>query len=68
MKYLYTAPDCPRCVKRKKELSLQGIVYEEREGSRLTNPANHDDIDVDAFVKLSQQNMVLPVEVDYHDK
>lgn len=67
MKFIYTAPDCPKCVALKKKLNMQGIVYEERDGERLTNPATHDKIDVEAFVQLSMQNMVLPVEVDYNE-
>lgn len=65
MKYLYTAPDCPRCETRKKELNDAQIVFEIRSADRLKTPANdRDEIDVDAFVKLSQQNMLLPVEID----
>ncbi len=68
MKYIYTAPNCPRCDKLKKTLNMQGITYRERSGDRLTSPTkDKDDIDVDAFVQLSMQNMVLPVEVDVNE-
>ncbi len=44
---------------------MQGIKYIERSANRLkTPPVDRDDIDVDAFVQLSMQNMVLPVEVN----
>ncbi len=65
MKYLYSALNCPRCEKRKTELRDQSIAFVERDADRLKKPADDkDDIDVEAFVQLSMQNMILPVEVD----
>ena len=68
MKYLYTAENCPRCTVRKHELDKAGTPYEVREADRLLKPAKYDNpgdaIDVEAFVKLSMNNMVLPIEVD----
>ncbi len=69
MEYVYTAPNCPRCDELKKKLNTQGIVFEERDGERLSKPSTcppekpQDNIDIDAFVQLSIQNMVLPVQV-----
>ncbi len=64
MKYIYTAPDCPKCETLKSSYRTQGIPFKERSADRLKNPANdRDDIDVEAFVQLSMQNMALPVEV-----
>ena len=65
MKYIYTSPDCPKCEALKDRCKTQSIEYVERDADRLKNPANdRDDIDVEAFVQLSMQNMVLPVEID----
>ena len=65
MKYIYTALDCPKCETLKKSYRVQGILFVERPADRLKNPAHdRDDIDVEAFVQLSMQHMVLPVEVD----
>ena len=64
MKYIYTAEDCPRCHSLMAAYKTQGIKYIERSDERLKSPAiDRDEIDVDAFVQLSMQNMVLPVEV-----
>jgi len=64
MKYIYTAEDCPRCYDLKAAYDRQGVTYIERSADRLKNPAaDRDTVDVDAFVQLSMQNMVLPVEV-----
>lgn len=65
MKYIYTATACPACEKLKREYSEQGIEFIERSGQRLkAPPEDRDDIDVDAFVQLSMNNMVLPVIVE----
>tara|TARA_Y100000310_G_scaffold83971_3_gene80665 strand:+ start:12303 stop:12509 length:207 start_codon:yes stop_codon:yes gene_type:complete len=65
MKYIYVAPDCPRCHTLMCKYDKEGIKYEERSADRLTSPdSRRDQIDIDAFVQLSMQNMVLPVEVD----
>ena len=48
----------------KSSYRTQGIPFKERSADRLKNPANdRDDIDIEAFVQLSMQNMALPVEV-----
>ncbi len=65
MKYIYTKPDCPKCVAKKEEFTANGIEFVERDSDRLKNPAvDRDQIDVDAFVQLSMQNMMLPVVID----
>jgi glutaredoxin len=65
MRYIYTAPECPKCESLKDKYITQGVEYIERDADRLKNPAiDRDDIDVEAFVQLSMQNMVLPVEVN----
>lgn len=65
MKYIYTVKDCPRCETLKAGYKEQGIDYIERDVDRLKVPAaDKDDIDVDAFVQLSMQNMQLPVEIN----
>ncbi len=65
MKYIYTAPECPKCDSLKEGYKTQSIEYVERDAERLKNPPHdRDDIDIEAFVQLSMQNMVLPVEID----
>ncbi len=65
MIYLYTAPECPRCEKRKTELKESGKVFVLRDADRLKKPTDdQDEIDKDAFVQLSLQNLILPVEVE----
>lgn len=65
MKYIYTAPDCPKCETLKESYKAQNIEYVERDAERLKKPAgDRDDIDVEAFVQLSMQNMILPVEIN----
>ncbi|HDY69128.1 MAG: hypothetical protein JYX80_14630 [Candidatus Scalindua sediminis] len=65
MRYIYTAPACPKCESLKERYKTQGLEYIEKDADRLKNPAiDRDDIDVEAFVQLSMQNMVLPVEVN----
>ncbi len=65
MKYIYTAEDCPRCETLKDEYKSKGVEYTERDAERLKSPTHdRDEIDVDAFVQLSMQNMVLPVEIE----
>lgn len=65
MKYIYTAPECPKCDALKESYKAQNIEYIERDAQRLKNPAHdRDNVDIEAFVQLSMQNMVLPVEID----
>ncbi len=65
MKYIYTAPDCPKCETLKESYKAQNIEYVERDAERLKKPADdRDNIDVEAFVQLSMQNMILPVEIN----
>ncbi len=65
MKYIYTAPECPKCESLKEKYKADGVEYIERDAERLKTPTpDRDDIDVEAFVQLSMQNMVLPVEID----
>ncbi len=65
MKYIYTAPGCPKCETLKESYKAQSIEYVERDAERLKKPAHDRDIiDVDAFVQLSMQNMILPVEIN----
>jgi glutaredoxin len=65
MKYMYTADMCSACEKLKKEYREQGIEFVERHASRLKTPGNdRDDIDLDAFVQLTMNNMQLPVVVE----
>ena len=65
MKYIYTNKMCGACIELKKKYDTMGVEYVERDADRLKNPAvDWDDIDIDAFAILSDQNMVLPVEVE----
>ena len=62
MKYIYTAEDCPKCESLKKKYKVNGVQYEERSADRIKQP--EDEIDREALVQASMQNMELPVEVD----
>lgn len=65
MKFIYTAQDCPKCYDLKEGYDIQGIKYTERSSDRIKQPASdRDEIDIDAFVLLVQQNLVLPVEIN----
>ena len=62
MKYIYTAEACPKCESLKKKYKANGVRYEERSADRIKQP--EDEIDREALVQASMQNMELPVEVD----
>lgn len=62
MKYLYTSNQCPKCDTLKKRYDEFGIIYIERIADRMKAP--EDDIDIQALVQASTQNMALPVEVE----
>ncbi len=65
MIYLYTAELCSKCITKKKEFKEKSIEYTERDAKRLKEiPEDYDDIDIDAFAMLCEQNMSLPVVVD----
>lgn len=62
MKYIYTSNQCPKCDELKKRYNEFGIPYTERIAERMKAP--EDDIDIQALVQASTQNMELPVEVE----
>lgn len=62
MKYIYTAPDCPKCESLKKKYKNEGIEFIERKSDRIKQP--EDEIDQEALVQASMQNMELPIEID----
>ncbi len=62
MKYIYTAPDCPKCESLKKKYKKEGIEFIERKSDRIKQP--EDEIDQEALVQASMQNMELPIEID----
>ena len=62
MKYIYTAEDCPKCKILKTKYKTEGVRFEERSADRIKQP--EDEIDREALVQASMQNMELPVEVD----
>ena len=62
MKYIYTAEDCPKCEILKKKYKGEGVRFVERNADRIKQP--EDEIDREALVQASMQNMELPVEVD----
>lgn len=65
MKYIYTKDLCGACIDLKSKYKEQGIEFIERDGNRLSNPGDdRDEVDQEAFVQLSMQNMIFPVEVD----
>ncbi|OOP57558.1 MAG: hypothetical protein AYP45_02600 [Candidatus Brocadia carolinensis] len=62
MIYLYTAENCPKCEILKKKYRAEGIRFVERNANRIKQP--EDEIDQEALVQASMQNMELPVEVN----
>jgi hypothetical protein len=62
MKYIYTSSECPKCEILKKKYRSEGVRFVERNAERIKQP--EDDIDREALVQASMQNMELPVEVD----
>ncbi|MFN3531484.1 MAG: hypothetical protein ACK41Q_03070 [Candidatus Brocadia sp.] len=62
MKYLYTAENCPKCESLKKKYRSEGVRFVERNADRIKQP--EDEIDQEALVQASMQNMELPVEVN----
>jgi len=62
MKYLYTAENCPKCESLKKKYREEGVRFVERKADRIKQP--EDEIDQEALVQASMQNMELPVEVN----
>ncbi len=65
MKYIYTAEGCGSCECLKKKYRAKGIVFTERDITRLKNPIiEYDDIDVAAQAQLAMQSLLLPIEVE----
>lgn len=62
MKYLYTSNQCPKCDNLKKMYKELGVVYIERIADRIKAP--EDDIDREALIQASMQNLALPVIVE----
>lgn len=62
MIYLYTNQNCPKCEKLKEKYKLENTQYVERDASRIKTP--EDEIDREALIQASMQNMELPVVVD----
>lgn len=62
MKYIYTSNCCPKCVALKEKYNGEYIEYQERDAARIKAP--EDEIDLEALVAASMNNMELPIEVD----
>lgn len=62
MKYIYSAEGCSKCKVLKDKYNVAGIVFEERSADRIKSPV--DEIDREALIQASIQNMALPVEVE----
>lgn len=59
--YIYTMENCPNCVKLKEKYKKEGIEFEERSADRIK--VQQDDIDKEALIEASMNNMTLPVVV-----
>jgi len=65
MKYIYTANGCKKCDELKQSYRSYNVNFVERSANRLKTPKEDwDQIDIDAFVALTMNNMELPVEVE----
>ena len=62
MLYIYTSENCPNCEKQKKDWKENNVVFEERNADRMKNPI--DEIDREALINASMNNMELPVIVE----
>lgn len=62
-KYIYTSNECPKCEAMKKLYNEKGIAFTERSADRIKAP--EDNIDLEALIQASIQNMELPVVVDF---
>lgn len=62
MKYIYTSNQCPKCDALKKRYNEFGIAFIERIADRIKAP--EDDIDREALIQASMQNLALPVIVE----
>lgn len=62
MLYLYTNSNCPKCEKLKEKYRLENTQYIERDASRIKTP--EDEIDREALIQASMQNLILPVIVE----
>lgn len=62
MIYIYSSDLCPKCEAAKNKYAAQNIPYEERSADRIKAP--EDEIDRDALIQASLQNMELPVIVE----
>ncbi|MDP2683612.1 MAG: hypothetical protein Q8P20_01020 [bacterium] len=65
MIYVYTNATCPKCDVLKIQLKERGDAYIERSADRLKNP--QDEIDREALIEASMQNMTLPVMIEWSD-
>lgn len=61
MTYVYTSENCPKCIELKKAYDENGIAYIERSADRVKSP--QDEIDREALIQGSMQNMELPIVV-----
>lgn len=65
MIYLYGNENCPNCIKKEKELKELGIPFVKRDSSRIKD--FQDEIDEEALVQASMQNMRLPIIVEIEE-
>jgi arsenate reductase-like glutaredoxin family protein len=66
MIFIFTAENCTLCEKQKEAYKQNGTVYTERSADRLKSP--EDDIDREALIEASMNNMALPVIVEWIEK
>ena len=67
MYYIYTSEGCARCETQKEKWRKEGVEFIERDAERLNGGNHADQIDVDGFVELCSNNMVLPAIVYRED-
>ncbi len=72
MIYIYVKPMCSACIKLKKELTDKGTEFTERDGDRLANLSEYDDIDKEVILQLAMEgkgvtNFEFPVMIDYQE-
>lgn len=66
MIYLYGNEECSNCKKKEQEFKEAGVEFIKRDASRMKTP--EDEIDLEALVIGSMQNLSLPIIVDTNRK
>ncbi len=70
MIYIYVKPMCSACIELKKKLTDKGTEFTERDGARLANLSEYDEIDKEVILQLAMEgkgvnNFEFPISITY---